>query len=89
MTIHTIGSIEQYLEELETVRQVGFAVDREESSIGVHCISAPVRSKRGEVIAAISVSGFGMDKQKINEMGLSVKSYAAQLSRRMGSVEDL
>ncbi len=89
LTIHTIGSIEQYLEELETVRQVGFAVDREESSIGVHCISAPVRSKRGEVIAAISVSGFGMDTQKINEIGLSVKSYAAQLSRRMGSVEDL
>jgi hypothetical protein len=43
----------------------------------------------GEVIAAISVSSYGITVDKFNDIGLAVKSSAAQLSRRMGSSETL
>lgn len=89
VTPHTIDSLEQFLQELERVRQLGFAVDREEATIGAQCVSAPVRNKRGEVVAAISVSGFGIAEHRIQEIGLAVKSSAAQLSRRMGSSQHL
>jgi len=84
MTDNTITSLEAFLEELEQVRQRGFAVDNEEASFGVRCFAAPVRNKDGEVIAAISVSGYGVDSEKMNEHGLTVKSLAYQLSRRIG-----
>jgi IclR family KDG regulon transcriptional repressor len=88
-TIHTIGSIEEFLQEVKQVREVGFAMDKEESSFGSFCFSAPVRNKHGEVIAAISVSSYGITADNFNDIGLAVKSSAAQLSRRMGSSETL
>lgn len=87
VTPHTIGSLEEFLRELEEVRRVGYAVDREEAQIGAQCVSAPVIGKRGEVVAAISVSGFGISEAKLQELSLVVRSSAAQLSRRMGHSE--
>ncbi|MBP1993142.1 IclR family transcriptional regulator [Paenibacillus eucommiae] len=87
MTDHTILSLEAFITELERVRQVGFAIDNEESSFGVRCFAAPVRNQDGEVIAAISVSGYAVAEEKINEFGITIKSMASQLSRRMGHFE--
>ncbi|GAA3408063.1 IclR family transcriptional regulator [Paenibacillus hodogayensis] len=84
ITDRTITSLEGFLEELERVRQRGFAVDDEETGFGVRCFAAPVRSKDGDVIAAISVSGYGVEEEKPNDIGLTVKSLASQLSRRIG-----
>ncbi|MEF3303110.1 IclR family transcriptional regulator [Paenibacillus sp. GYB003] len=84
MTDNTIASLEAFLEELAQVRQVGFAVDNEESSFGVRCFAAPIRNKDGDVVAAISVSGYGVAAEKMNELGITVKSLASQLSRRIG-----
>ncbi|WNQ13288.1 IclR family transcriptional regulator [Paenibacillus aurantius] len=89
ITKHTIGTPEQYKRELEQIRQEGIAFDREESSIGAFCISAPVRDKWDDVIAAISISAYGLSEEKIREMGLVVKSSAAQLSRRLGHMSGL
>ncbi|RAV22375.1 hypothetical protein DQG23_05375 [Paenibacillus contaminans] len=84
MTDHTITSLEAFLKELERVRQLGFAVDNEESNYGVRCFAAPVLNQDGDVIAAISTSGYGVAEDKINDMGITVKSLASQLSRRIG-----
>jgi IclR family transcriptional regulator, KDG regulon repressor len=43
--------------ELTTVRSRGVAFDIEEAAIGLACVAAPVRNRRGDVVAAISVSG--------------------------------
>ncbi len=43
--------------ELERVRTRGYALDNEEDSRGARCIGAPIRNARGEVIAALSISG--------------------------------
>ncbi|WP_127583041.1 IclR family transcriptional regulator [Paenibacillus koleovorans] len=84
VTPHTIGSLDEFLQELERVRQQGFAVDNQEAQIGSQCVAAPILGHRGDVVAAISVSGFGISDAKLQELSLSIRISAAQLSRRMG-----
>ncbi|MTD59134.1 IclR family transcriptional regulator [Amycolatopsis pithecellobii] len=43
--------------ELETVREQGYALNLGESEAGLHAIAAPVRDATGNVRAAISISG--------------------------------
>ena len=42
---------------LESVRTQGFALDDQEHETGIRCVAAPIRDHRGEVVAAISISG--------------------------------
>jgi len=56
-TDETIGDIETLFEELQTVRDQGYAVDDEERVPGMRCIGTAVKSESGNVIGAISVSG--------------------------------
>jgi DNA-binding IclR family transcriptional regulator len=55
-TPRTITRREDYLAELATVREQGWARDREENEPSINCIAAPVRSASGRVSAAVSVS---------------------------------
>jgi IclR family KDG regulon transcriptional repressor len=54
-TERTITSADRLREELETVRQRGYAVADEEFEVGIWAISAPIRDIRGDVIAALSI----------------------------------
>lgn len=55
-TPNTIVSAERYLHEIATVRQQGWATDREENEPSINCLAAPVRDASGAVVAAVSVS---------------------------------
>ena len=44
-------------EELDDVREKGYALDREELELGLTCIGAPILDRSGHAIAAISLSG--------------------------------
>jgi len=57
LTQNTITTYEELLEELETVRQQGYAMDNEECEDGARCIAAPIRDYSGKIIAGISISG--------------------------------
>jgi DNA-binding IclR family transcriptional regulator len=56
LTANTIISPAAYLAELERVRANGYAVDNSEHEDFIHCIAAPIRGARGEVLAAVSMS---------------------------------
>lgn len=56
-TEYTISSLEQLKEELDDVREKGYAIDREELELGLTCIGAPILDHSGHAIAAISLSG--------------------------------
>jgi len=56
-TSKTIDDLEKLKKELQKVRDQGFAIDDEEVEIGGRCVAAPLRSKSGEIMAAISVMG--------------------------------
>jgi DNA-binding IclR family transcriptional regulator len=53
----TITSPAQLLEELELVRERGYAVDEEEYEVGVRAVAAPIVDIDGNVIAEISMPG--------------------------------
>jgi IclR family transcriptional regulator, KDG regulon repressor len=55
-TKNTITDLEDFKPELLQVAHQGFALDLEESTVGVCCIAAAVRNHNGDVIAAFSVS---------------------------------
>ncbi|MFC0108095.1 IclR family transcriptional regulator [Kibdelosporangium aridum] len=55
-TENTILTPEAYLSELATVAARGYAVDNSEHEDFIHCVAAPVRGPRGEVLAAMSLS---------------------------------
>lgn len=53
-TITDLGELEA---ELESIRERGYAYDREERLRGVRCVAAPVVTEDGSVVASLSVSG--------------------------------
>ena len=56
-TEHTITDRETLLDELETIREQGYAYDQQERLAGLRCIATPVTTPEDDVVGAISVSG--------------------------------
>jgi len=52
----TITSAPAYLAELDQVADRGYAVDNAEHEDFIHCVAAPIRGTRSEVLAAMSLS---------------------------------
>jgi DNA-binding IclR family transcriptional regulator len=57
LTPKTIMNLVQFRQELAIVRQQGYAVDEEETTLGARCVSAPILGADREILAAVSVSG--------------------------------
>jgi len=56
-TKNTITNISQFKEQLQNVRNQGYAIDNEENEDGIRCVAASIRKENGKVIAAVSISG--------------------------------
>lgn len=56
-TPHTMTTSEKLFEDLEQVREQGYAINDEEQMAGIRAVGAPVTTSGGEVLGAISVSG--------------------------------
>jgi IclR family transcriptional regulator, pca regulon regulatory protein len=56
LTNHTLIKLEDFLRELEKVRQKGYAINDEELSIGNRAIAAPVTNEQGYAVAAINLA---------------------------------
>ncbi|MGH7721770.1 MAG: IclR family transcriptional regulator [Candidatus Dormibacteria bacterium] len=89
-TTHTITSLERFDAELAIVRTQGYALDLEEYSEGLHCISAPVHDQTGRVTAALGIAGprTRIQGERLAELIPVVVSAARELSRQLGFVED-
>jgi IclR family transcriptional regulator, acetate operon repressor len=75
--------------ELKAVVRNGFATSIDELEIGLSAMAAPVRGARGQVIAALSISGptLRMTPARIAELQPLLISEAGALSRRLGHRE--
>jgi DNA-binding IclR family transcriptional regulator len=56
-TENTITSKARLYEELDKVRERGYAINEEESTEGLYAIAVPIKIVQGEVIGACAVSG--------------------------------
>lgn len=85
-TVHTIVDPLALRQELEATRARGYAVDNEESEVGVRCVAAPVLDHRGAVVAAVSVAGpvSRLSTARISSLGPKVVVAAQRISEAMG-----
>lgn len=85
-TPNTLTEPDKLLNELQKIREQGFAFDLEEIEPGLRCVAAPIKNHKGEVVAAISLSGpsMRMDEQRMKELTLPVKESALEISRKLG-----
>lgn len=83
-TDSTIRSAKAFRDELERVRERGYAVDDEESVAGARCVSAPILDATGIPIAAMSVSA------PLAALDTSAAALvAAELQRACSEIADL
>lgn len=85
-TDRTITTISALRSELERVREQGYAMDDEESVVGLRCIAAPIHDAHGRVVAAISASGPAAEFVPATLPGLlrEIKGTATAISSRLG-----
>ena len=57
LTQNTITDHDRLMELLAQYRRIGYALDNEEETIGVKCVAMAIRTARGEVAGALSISG--------------------------------
>lgn len=85
-TAQSIQDLEELDRCLDSVAVQGYAVDREERSLGTWCVAAPVRDYTNQVVAAVSATG---PKQQMGGDALAgvvdaVKEHADRLSMKLG-----
>jgi DNA-binding IclR family transcriptional regulator len=56
LTVHTICEPEALKANLRQIARQGYSTDREEFSIGIGCVAAPIFSATGQAVAALSMS---------------------------------
>jgi IclR family transcriptional regulator, KDG regulon repressor len=85
-TTHTLTGKAQILKEIKTIVQQDFALDEEESLLGVLCVGAPIRDRSGKVVAALSLSGsrHRMEEKGLPEIIEAVRGTAMKISSHMG-----
>jgi DNA-binding IclR family transcriptional regulator len=86
LTTHTITTLPRLLQELERVRQAGYAVDDEENSLGARCVGAPVFNSEGRVEAAVASTGTINDvpRDGVAHIADMVKEAARRISHQIG-----
>ncbi len=71
---------------LKKVARQGFAIDDQQTAIGIRCIAAPILDYRNCVIAAINITGSSLtiSDEQIPTLVGQVKSAAENASKKMG-----
>ncbi|WP_133917564.1 IclR family transcriptional regulator [Streptomyces sp. NBC_00582] len=86
LTAHTLTARTELEENLTEALERGYAMTLEELEIGLHAMAAPIRSRDGEVIAALSASGpaYRFTEERIHALAPRLLEGAEEISRRMG-----
>lgn len=82
----TITTIAALRKELERTRERGFAVERGENEPDASCVAAPILDRRGQVVAAISISApdTRLDDALLTRIARAVVEAGHTASRRLG-----
>jgi IclR family pca regulon transcriptional regulator len=88
---NTITSKKALREELDEVRDAGFAVNDQELAAGLYSIAAPVRNEAREVVAAVNLSAHSSMislEELVDALGPHLVSTADRISARLGYRRD-
>jgi IclR family transcriptional regulator, acetate operon repressor len=86
-TRHTITDISILEQQFEEIRRLGYGVDREEYTNGVHCLASPLRDHAGSVVGAIGTSMSSAQFLAWDESRLAaqLKAVALHVSATLGT----
>ncbi len=88
---NTITSKKGLREELEEIREAGFAVNDQELAAELHSIAAPVRNEAREVVAAVNMAAHTSMislEELVDALGPHLISTADRISARLGYRRD-
>jgi DNA-binding IclR family transcriptional regulator len=73
-------------DEIERVREQGYAVAVDELEVGLTAAAAPIRNAHGDVVASMSVSGptFRLSQGRVDEVVKLLVDAAEEVSHRLG-----
>lgn len=85
-TRRTLTTFSSLKAELETIRKVGYAVDREESMLGAFCVAAPVLNSQQIPVAALSISGptIRFDESKLPAASQALLKSVKEIQKKLG-----
>jgi DNA-binding IclR family transcriptional regulator len=86
----TITDPKQLADQLKVVRRTEIATAIDELEPGLAAMAAPVRGARGDVVAALSITGptLRLNRQRIRELTLVLTDEARLLSGRLGHPDE-
>jgi DNA-binding IclR family transcriptional regulator len=86
LTPHTITERRALRRALRQAAERGYSLDNEECSVGLRCVAAAIRDRRGTVVAAVSISGptRRLPLETIHRLVGPVRAAALEISRRLG-----
>jgi len=83
-TEYTKTEYMQILEEVRAVKEKGYAIDLREQNAYLACVGAPIFDHNGQVIAAISATGFYDEGRDLEAEGKIMSIAAAKISKTLG-----
>ncbi|WP_027966084.1 IclR family transcriptional regulator [Halomonas halocynthiae] len=86
ITENTLHDPTELRAHLADIRQQGYACDRQEHAIGMHCVAACIHNEHGTPLAAISVSGpvARISDARLVELGELVRQTAQEITTQLG-----
>ncbi len=90
-TGNTITSKKVFRDQLEEVRQKGFAIDNGEDIKGIHCIGAPIFNEYGYPIASLWITAphGRLPHEEFAAKGSIISKYALEISKKLGYINTL
>lgn len=88
-TPRSVVEVSLFRQELQKVRDQGYALDFEEYARGIGCAAAPIWNYKGQVIAAIGVTGpiaDYVDEARLKRLIRLVKEAAEELTSNIGGM---
>ena len=87
-TDYTKTSLAEFLEELQLVRQNGYAVCDEELQLGVQGVACPIFDFNGKVVGSVSFTAIKADNCVNPQTIALLKDCAEQISRSLGNIQN-
>jgi IclR family acetate operon transcriptional repressor len=85
-TPNTITRPRDVLAQLEAIRRTGVALDREELTLGIRCLAAPILDLTGQACAAISITAPSatLDEERVAELRPVLLEAVTEVSKALG-----
>jgi IclR family pca regulon transcriptional regulator len=90
LTSRTITTIKQLLGQLGEIRSRGFAINDEETVIGLRSVAATIKGQRGSSLAAVNVAVPAAQysvERLVSEVGPRVAEAAAAIRAQLGGLQ--